>query len=449
MTMPKGFVLRDDEGYELAIELDHSSEGLKQSAAQWTTFLEAALKKEGFKIFEKEPCLYKKDFDDGTSVYLERVVDDLFGVAHENKDEWVKGFVAYLEKECAPCKFLGEITSCLGVDIAWENNRTAFTISCERKINDLLKSHDLEDVKTRESPLEPGTKFDKCLISDLLSADKKQVFQSIVGSLLYIMRIGRPDLMFGVWFLACGMSAPTEDLWKQAVHILRYCKRTKDWKLRYSSKGADKSVKLNLEKSGYKTDTATGFCDSNWEPDKSVSSCVVMYNGAALTWRVRKQQTVALSSVEAELAAMSAMGQDIEFNRDIFEWFGMGTKEATTIFADNRGAIENARHPCFSDRLRHVNNKIFYIREIVAKGAAVIKWIAGTENPSDLGTKTIGPSTHRLFASFLMGNDFFTKLTANFCRKIGLARRVISRDSKVISSDSKGNNSNGELATRR
>ena len=163
--------------------------------------------------------------------------------------------------------------------------------------------------------------------------------------------------------------------------------------MRYSSKGADKSVKLNLEKSNYKTDTATGFCDSNWEPDKSVSSCVVMYNGAALTWRVRKQQTVALSSVEAELAAMSAMGQDIEFNRDIFEWFGMGTKEATTIFADNRGAIENARHPCFSDRLRHVNNKIFYIREIVAKGAAVIKWIAGTENPSDLGTKTIGPST--------------------------------------------------------
>ena len=146
---------------------------------------------------------------------------------------------------------------------------------------------------------------------------------------------------------------------------------------------------------------------------------------------------------------MSAMGQDIEFNRDIFEWFGMGTKEATTIFADNRGAIENARHPCFSDRLRHVNNKIFYIREIVAKGAAVIKWIAGTENPSDLGTKKIGTSTHRLFASFLMGNDFFTKLTANFCRKIGLARRVISRDSKVISRDSKGNNSNGELATRR
>ena len=72
---------------------------------------------------------------------------------------------------------------------------------------------------------------------------------------------------------------------------------------------------------------------------------------------------------------------------------------------DSRGAVQNALHPSFSDRLRHVDNKIFYIREIVESLLVKVIWIPGERNPADLGTKSLRPLLHRLFGSFLQGED--------------------------------------------
>ncbi|PAL11902.1 hypothetical protein B8W92_11625, partial [Moraxella osloensis] len=51
-----------------------------------------------------------------------------------------------------------------------------------------------------------------------------------------------------------------------------------------------------------------GYCDSDWAADKndrkSVTGYVFMMAGAAITWKSKKQQTVALSSTEAEYMAL-------------------------------------------------------------------------------------------------------------------------------------------------
>jgi hypothetical protein len=350
-----------------------------------------------------------------------------FGTITKGNDKWLDSFVRFMDAECAPCKYLGEISSGLGIDVSWNDDRSSVSISSERKIGELLERHDLADVKPRPTPIVPNSKLPQDMAGTRLGSSQKAIYQSIVGSLLYIMRIARPDLQYAVWYLACGMSEPTEEMWLQAINCLRYLRGTRSVKLTYTTGGAPGDDFLDLSDAGYVANVPVAFSDSDWAPDRSVSSSVVMFNGAALLWRSKRQQTTALSSVEAELSALTSCGQDIMYVRDVCEWLRMPLRAPTTLFCDNRGAIENAKHPCYSDRLRHVNNKIFFIREVISNGIAAVKWIAGTTNPADLGTKTVGALLHKMYGSFLMGAILPFGASAKYSRMIQNLRSANSR----------------------
>ena len=291
-----------------------------------------------------------------------------------------------------------------------------------------MRRHDLTDVRGRTTPIAPNSKFDADMAEDkrVLSPSEKTVYQSIVGGTLYITRVGRPDNMFGVWYLACGMSQPTEPMLKQAIHTLRYLKETQSAKLIYKLHPGEENI-LSLARENYNPLMLTGFCDSDHGIAHSVSSNIVMFSGAALMWPSKKQPTIALSSVEAETAALTSEAQDIEYARDMLDWCGVPINEATVINCDNRGAIQNAKHPSFSDRLRHVMRKIFYIREVVERKAAAVKWIPGDRNPADLGTKPLGGVAHRLYSEFLLGCPLSKNLSAKFSKLIDPAFRTTSR----------------------
>ena len=422
VTMPKGYTLYDDDGDEIMLLLDKSSEGLKQSAANWTAYLTGFIKKSGFEQCPKEPCVWRKMFKDGSQVDIEIYVDDVFGVMPKGREKWLEEFVKYLGDNCAPVKNLGEIKTCLGIDVEWSDDRRTVSISCKEKIKSLLRTFDFLDVKGRSTPLIPGSDFDRDHKSgNLLNETMKKKFMSITGSLLYITRAARPEMAYAVWYLACGMSAPTDELWEQALHVLRYCHATMDDRLVYTRDARDDDSHIQMESLGYTTDVPVAFCDSNWSTSTSVSSNIVTVNNAALLWRSRKQTRPSLSSIQAELTSLTAMGQDVEYIRDMWDWLGMSLKDPTLILCDNKGAIQNARHPSFSDKLRHVERSVFYIRDVVERGAAVVEWIPGAINPADCGTKPLGGVLQRIFGSFLMGASTSASATTNKLKK-----RVVS-----------------------
>ncbi|GBP03897.1 Retrovirus-related Pol polyprotein from transposon TNT 1-94 [Eumeta japonica] len=72
----------------------------------------------------------------------------------------------------------------------------------------------------------------------------------------------------------------------------RYLQGTKDLKLTYTKDG-DENI--------------TGYCDADWASDVIASRALVTLSlqGGAISWRSHKQQTVALSTAEAEYMAMS------------------------------------------------------------------------------------------------------------------------------------------------
>ena len=72
------------------------------------------------------------------------------------------------------------------------------------------------------------------------------------------------------------------------------------------------------------------------------------------------------------------------------------------ILCDNRGAIMNAKHKIAAEKLRHVQVKVFYIRSLVSRGRAIVQWVAGEDNPADLGTKISGSTNQLRYSRFLL-----------------------------------------------
>jgi len=111
---------------------------------------------------------------------------------------------------------------------------------------------------------------------------------------------------------------------------------------------------------------------------------------------------------------------------DLFDWFDMSVRP-TAIFCDNKGAIQNAKHPNFSDKLRHAANKIFYIREVIATGRAFVRWLPGTINPADLGTKALPGRTFQMYTTFIMNMELPTRIyTAKYSKLLTSIKKTLS-----------------------
>jgi hypothetical protein len=101
-----------------------------------------------------------------------------------------------------------------------------------------------------------------------------------------------------------------------------------------------------------------GFSDAaygNTGSCKSTTGYVYVSGGGAITWRSKKQTTVALSSTEAEYVALSETGREACWLRSLYEELGQEQKLPTLIKGDNNGSIAMAKNPQFHKQSKHIN----------------------------------------------------------------------------------------------
>ncbi len=111
--------------------------------------------------------------------------------------------------------------------------------------------------------------------------------------------------------------------------------------------------------------------------------------GGAISWEVRKQQTTALSTSEAEYQSLSAACPEALFLRSLLEDLGYKQKASTTIQEDNQSCIKIAENPVLARRTKHIETKHHFVRDLVKQ--EVIKLVyCSTENlTADLLTKPL------------------------------------------------------------
>lgn len=160
--------------------------------------------------------------------------------------------------------------------------------------------------------------------------------------------------------------------------MYRYLQGTKSLSLTY---GGDCELKL------------VGYTDSDWGGDKetrrSTSGYVFTLAGAPISWTSRRQNTVALSSTEAEyIAAAEATKEAVWIARFLEELkISCDVYLPVQLYCDNQGAIALSKNPEDHKRTKHIDIRHHYVREKQEDGTIIIHFLLTTEMIADGLTK--------------------------------------------------------------
>merc|ERR1712185_344077 len=123
--------------------------------------------------------------------------------------------------------------------------------------------------------------------------------------------------------------------------------------------------------------------DSNWATRHSTSGHVFMQNMAAISWSSRKQATVALSSCEAEIVAASEAAREAVHLTRLATELELHDGTAIDLHLDNKSAIDVAYNPEHHGRMKHVDRRHFFVRELVERHVLRVPFVATADNLAD------------------------------------------------------------------
>lgn len=240
----------------------------------------------------------------------------------------------------------------------------------------------MADAKPVQTPVDPNVKLVKT--KEAQDGIDHSLYQSAVGSLLYLATWTRPDIAFAVTNVARYCAKPSKEHWTAVKRIFRYIKGTKDLGIGYCH--------------GLSSDDILGYCDADWAGDvndrKSTSGYVFHLAGGPISWRSKKQTCVALSTAEAEYVALAAAAQEAVWLKKMISQMGTDQRKAVTIFDDSQSAIAMTRNPQFHGRSKHIDIKYHFIRDLVEEGAVNLVYCTTKEMVADILTKGLCREQH-------------------------------------------------------
>ena len=369
MKQPEGFVEQGKE--HLVCRLNRSIYGLKQSPRCWNHTLDSQLKEMGFKQTSGDPCLYiNLDSEEEVFVVAVYVDDIILGGRSEAKMSEVKAEL----RQKFEMKDLGILHHFLGVKIIQDQLAGVIWIGQPVYTEKILQRYGMQDSKPVNTPVSPDIKLVTTeRVDDMCN---QQLYQAVIGSLLYLSTKTRPDIAYAVSSVARFCAKPTKQHWTAVKRILRYLKGTSNFGLIY------------------REDTPrgiTGYADADWAGDvgdrKSTSGYVFLMGSAAISWKSSKQTCVALSTAEAEYVALSAAAQEAIWLQQLTSELLNDNIQEMTIFEDNQSTICLAKNQHIHGRTKHIDIKYHFIRDMVEAGRIKLTYCASENMIADMLTK--------------------------------------------------------------
>ena len=149
--------------------------------------------------------------------------------------------------------------------------------------------------------------------------------------------------------------------------------------------------------------TFHGMCDASWETRNSTFGWITLWQRAALTWGSRKQHSIALSSCEAEIVALSEGAKDAVYLRRFLSGLSKSYIVGPTDLAtDNTGARDTSYNPVNHDRMKHVARRHYFIRDMVEALELQVPFVPTKENVADFFTKPLAEADFLRFRDIIM-----------------------------------------------
>jgi hypothetical protein len=111
---------------------------------------------------------------------------------------------------------------------------------------------------------------------------------------------------------------------------------------------------------------------------------------------IKKQRTIALSSMEAEIMALVDALKDTIWLKELLKEVGL-LNIAINIYEDNQACIKVATNPIANDRTKHIMAKTKFVKKTLEDLNATIHFVETKEQRADGYTKGLGPQGFREF----------------------------------------------------
>ena len=333
VEMPEGFAV---DGHVL--KLNKALEGIKQGAHLWFKRNCSALTSVGFVASLTEPNLY---IHGEHPIMVAVFVDDII----VGFDRSARDVYTHIKQEYAKIIKIGSnainaVHKFTGVEIARDRTKRTLTLTQRHYIIELGSRYQGRAVESC-SPTGPLRKsieeFDRLKLGTEDATDKVGTtgYMQLIGSLLWVANMTRPDIAYHCSRLAMYSSCPTKRHEYFGLCVLGYLLKTKDLGITY---GGQLRVPVGME------DYPDGFLDSlglhtyhdsSWGKDvQPFGGFVVMLNNGAVQYAARKVRIIPDSTAEAETAIASRAAKDTVGVRMVLADLRCEVRSATPLIGD-------------------------------------------------------------------------------------------------------------------
>lgn len=380
MAQPEGFVKPRLKKY--VVKLLRTLYGTMQGAHDWYETLCATYNKLNYITSRADPCVRIKE-ENGNYTITNTYTDDTFGASNSEEEEKRRKDEIGRVWEI---KDVRETEYFLGMRVQQDLDAGTIRLTQRPYWEHVIHRFSLEHIPPRNTPLPTGITLDSNM-SPKTDSEREQMhgkpYRAVLGSVMWGQLATRPDLSFTVSLLARFQSNPGIDHWNALMHTVGYIKNTMDYGLTYYRDS-------DLSPIAY-VDADYGGCK---DTRRSTSGYVFIMAGGAVTWSSKRQTTVALSTVEAEYVAMSRCAQQMTWMQSWLSEANIKYNLPGVIRGDNRGAIALTKNTRDHGKVKHIDIRHHYIRELVQSGAITMEQVSSADNLADLFTKPLPRDHH-------------------------------------------------------
>jgi hypothetical protein len=397
--------------------------GHKTAAATFHEHLSAKLRQMGFRPTKTDLDLWIRKKDDKYE-YLASYVDDIIAISPHPMDIIEELKKTYILKGVGEPEYYlgGNFDKITDPNLVKQGVKTAlgartYITNVIEKFERLLNG----PIRQAEFPMRDShPELDE---SQLLSDDMASLYRGIIGSLNWVVTLGRFDVMYATNTLARFSMALRENHLTMAQRVLGYLKKFKNHRIVLNPNKLD-LTSLLLNSAGEYDNWAEFYPDAQEEvptdgppvlPNskklkitifvdadhahcevtrRSVTGIIVFINSTPVKWYSKMQRTVETSTYGSELvAARIATDFAVELRYSI-RMLGYDLDGPTTILGDNNAVVLNTTIPSSQIKKKQLACAYHRVREMIACKATRFIHIPSAMNCADVNTKPLVATQH-------------------------------------------------------
>jgi hypothetical protein len=384
--------------------------GLRSSGREFGDLLAACLKELGFLPSKAEPEIYMRQNGDHYE-YVATYVDDLCLVMKNPED-----FLLQLQSDPYEFKLKGSGPMDFHLGCGFQRDEEGILCMHPRKYVDKMicayeQMFGQKPSTKARSPLEEND-HPELDTSEFLNEDNTEKYQSMVGSLQWIIAIGRWDVQTAVMTLSSFRAQPRKGHLERVKRIYGYIAKYRDYCIKLRTEEPDLSalnnkIDLDWSKSIYgdhdedraedtppplgKRVTLIHYFDANLMHDvlsgKAVTGCIHLANKTPIMWYSKKQATSETATYGAEFISGRTCIEQIIDLRNSFRYLGVPINDVSYAFGDNETMINSATDPGARLHKRHNILSFHFVRSMISRGFIALHHLKSHNNLSDVLTK--------------------------------------------------------------